>query len=103
MLLGKGNRATPIENERRRGVAITGFEICCSETGSFCINYPSQPFKKLGHLVHIKYCSWIVLVTAVVITLCLLKLLQLNDCNKRNIYYSNCHTKSSTFVVSAFR
>ena len=33
-LLGEVNRATPVDNLRRRGAAIAGFGTCGSEAGS---------------------------------------------------------------------
>jgi len=39
-LLGEVNRATPVDNQRRRGAAIAGFGTCCSEAGSICVKPP---------------------------------------------------------------
>ena len=53
-LLGEVNRATPVDNQRRRGAAIAGFGTCCSEAGSICVKPPPnrelpEPFGRSGH------------------------------------------------------
>jgi len=52
-LLGEVNRATPVDNQRRRGAAIAGFGTCCSEAGSICVKPPpnrrlSEPLGRSG-------------------------------------------------------
>ena len=53
-LLGEVDRASPVDNQRRRGAAIAGFKTCCSEAGSSCVKFPpnrelSEPFGRSGH------------------------------------------------------
>ena len=53
-LLGKVDRATPVDNQRRRGAAIAGFRTCCSEAGSICVTPPPnrelpEPFGRSGN------------------------------------------------------
>jgi hypothetical protein len=57
-LIGKVDRAPPIDNQRRRCAAIAGFGTCCSGAGSNCVATPpnrelSEPFKRLETLVYI--------------------------------------------------
>jgi hypothetical protein len=59
-LLGEFGRVAPIDNLRRRGAAIAGFEKCCSEARLNCAATPpnrelTEPFGRSGTLVHI---SW---------------------------------------------
>ena len=53
-LLGEVDRASPVDNQWRRGAAIAGFRTCCSEAGSSCVKFPpnrelSEPIGRLGH------------------------------------------------------
>ena len=53
-LLGEVDRASPVDNQRRRGAATAGFRTCCSEAESSCVKFPpnqelSEPFGRSGH------------------------------------------------------
>jgi hypothetical protein len=57
-LLGEVGRATLVNNLRRRGATIAGFEMYYSEAGSNCVATPpnrelTEPFGRSGTLVHI--------------------------------------------------
>jgi hypothetical protein len=52
-LLGEADHAHMVDNLRRRGVTITGFGMCCSESGSICVSSPPnrellEPIGRLG-------------------------------------------------------
>jgi hypothetical protein len=48
-LLGEVDCACMVNNQRRHGVAIAGFRMCCSEAGSICVSSP--PNRELLELV----------------------------------------------------